>query len=100
MDPYRALRTVLLLPPPPSHSIEMNQSTPSGASTDGSHVGYRLTLEPWARRIRGEFGGEFGGERIVDSDRALVMHETRLAPVYYFPRDDPRQATRARAFKL
>ena len=64
----------------------MNHSTHSGTSTDGSHVGYRLTLEPCARRIR----GEFGGERIVDSARALVMHETRLAPVHYFPRDDVR----------
>ena len=64
----------------------MKASTPSGAPADGSHVGYRVTLEPCARRIR----GEVGGERIVDSDRALVMHETRLAPVYYFPRDDVR----------
>ena len=81
----RAPRTILL-PPPPTHRIEMNQSTPSATSSDGSHVGYRLTLEPCARRIR----GEFGGERIVDSDRALVMHETRLAPVHYFPRGDVR----------
>ena len=64
----------------------MKASTPSGAPTDGSHVGYRVTLEPCARRIR----GEFAGERVVDSGRALVMHETRLAPVYYFPREDVR----------
>ena len=64
----------------------MKASTPSGAPADGSHVGYRVTLEPCDRRVR----GEFGGERIVDSARALVMHETRLAPVYYFPRDDVR----------
>ena len=60
----------------------MKESTPAG----GSHVGYRLTLEPCGRRIR----AEFGGERIVDSERALIMHETRLAPVYYFPRGDAR----------
>ena len=64
----------------------MKESTPPGTPTDGSHVGYHLTLEPCDRRIR----GEFGGESIVDSDRVLVMHETRLAVVYYFPRDDVR----------
>ena len=64
----------------------MKESTPAGTPAGGSHVGYRLTLEPCGRRIR----GEFGGERIVDSDRVLVMHETRLAPVYYFPRGDAR----------
>ena len=64
----------------------MNESTRSGTPADRSHVGYHLTLEPCDRRIR----VEFGGESIVDSNRALVMHETRLAPVYYFPRDDVR----------
>ena len=81
-----APRPILLVPSTPRHSIEMTILTPSGAPADGSHVGYRVTLEPCARRIRGEFGGEL----IVDSNRALVMHETRLAPVYYFPRDDVR----------
>ena len=64
----------------------MKELTPSNTPTDGSHVGYHLTLEPCGRRIR----GEFGGESIADSNRVLVMHETRLAPVYYFPRDDVR----------
>ena len=64
----------------------MNESTRSGTPADRSHVGYHLTLEPCDMRIR----GEFGDERIVDSDRVLVMHETRLAAVYYFPRDDVR----------
>jgi class 3 adenylate cyclase/uncharacterized protein (DUF427 family) len=33
---------------------------------------------------------EFQGETVADSSSVLVMHETRLAPVYYFPRDDVR----------
>ena len=64
----------------------MNESMPFGTPTDGSHAGYHLTLEPCTKRVRVEYGGEC----IVDSDRVLVMHETRLAPVYYFPRDDVR----------
>jgi len=64
----------------------MKQPSPSGTPSGGSHAGYRLTLDPCDRQVR----GEFGGARIVDSDRVLVMHETRLAPVYYFPRDDVR----------
>lgn len=31
---------------------------------------------------------EFNGVTIADSDRVRVMRETRLAPVFYFPRDD------------
>ena len=51
-----------------------------------SHDGYRLSLEPEPRRIR----AEFGGRTIADSTDVLVMHETRLPPVYYFPRQDVR----------
>ena len=67
-------------------TIGSKQSTRADTPGDGTHTGYHLTLEPIDRRIR----GEFGGESIVDSDRVIVMHETRLAPVYYFPRDDVR----------
>ena len=49
-----------------------------------AHEGYRLSLEPEPRRIR----AEFQGETIADSADVLVMHETRLAPVFYFPRQD------------
>jgi class 3 adenylate cyclase/uncharacterized protein (DUF427 family) len=51
-----------------------------------AHDGYRLSLEPEPRRIR----AEFQGETIADSRNVLVMHETRLAPVFYFPRGDVR----------
>jgi class 3 adenylate cyclase/uncharacterized protein (DUF427 family) len=33
---------------------------------------------------------EFNGTRIADSARALIVHETRLPPAYYFPPDDVR----------
>jgi adenylate cyclase len=51
-----------------------------------AHEGYRLSLESEPRRIR----AEFRGETIADSGAVLVMHETRLAPVFYFPRGDVR----------
>ncbi len=51
-----------------------------------AHEGYRISLEPESRRIR----AEFQGETIADSSNVLVMHETRLAPVFYFPREDVR----------
>ena len=51
-----------------------------------SHTGYRLIIEPSARRIH----VTFNGETVADSRRVLVMHETRLPMVYYFPRDDVR----------
>ena len=51
-----------------------------------AHEGYRLSLESEPRRIR----AEFRGETIADSNAVLVMHETRLAPVFYFPRGDVR----------
>jgi class 3 adenylate cyclase/uncharacterized protein (DUF427 family) len=41
---------------------------------------------PHDKRIR----VEFNGITVADSSQVLVMHETRLAPVFYFPRDDVR----------
>ena len=43
-------------------------------------------MVPDQRRIRAAFQGEI----VADSSRVLVMHETRLAPVFYFPREDVR----------
>ena len=39
---------------------------------------------------------EFNGARIADSSRALVLHETRLPPAYYFPAEDVRMDLLAR----
>ncbi|MBI1944029.1 MAG: DUF427 domain-containing protein [Betaproteobacteria bacterium] len=47
---------------------------------------YQLRFEPSAKRVR----IEFNGTRIVDSARAIVLHETRLPPAYYFPQDEVR----------
>ena len=60
-------------------------------STDGDgreaiHRGYRFDIEPSPKHIR----IDFNGVTIADSSRAVVMRETRLAPVYYIPKDDVR----------
>ena len=49
-----------------------------------AHTGYRVVIEPSAARIR----AVVDGVTIADSTGVLVMHETRLAPVFYFPRAD------------
>ncbi len=54
-------------------------------NVDG-HVGYRMVIEPSGQRIQ----AIFNGETIVDSCRAMIMQETRLPPVFYFPREDVR----------
>ncbi len=51
-----------------------------------AHRGYRLVIEPSEQRIR----VIFNGETVAESDRVLVMQETRLSPVYYFPPEDVR----------
>ena len=48
--------------------------------------GYEIRFERNPRRIR----VEFNGAAVADSARALVLHETRHPPVYYFPREDVR----------
>src|SRR2546421_8320169 len=45
---------------------------------------YEMRIEPGTRRVRVEFNGAWLG----DSARALLVHETRLPPAYYFPRED------------
>lgn len=45
-----------------------------------------IYLEPFARRIR----ARFGGETVVDSTHALLLHEGGLLPVLYFPEDEVR----------
>ena len=47
---------------------------------------YRVVVEPCGKRLR----VVFAGETIADSRDALVLHETRLPPVTYFPRKDVR----------
>jgi class 3 adenylate cyclase/uncharacterized protein (DUF427 family) len=49
---------------------------------------YEISFEPCARRIRVEFNGIW----VADSTRALILHETRRPPSYYFPREDVQTA--------
>ena len=48
--------------------------------------GYEIRFEKSPRRV----WVEFNHEAVADSARALVLHETRHAPVVYFPREDVR----------
>jgi uncharacterized protein (DUF427 family) len=47
---------------------------------------HRLLLHPFPRRIRGLLGGEV----VVDSQRACLLHETGHLPQLYVPRQDVR----------
>jgi adenylate cyclase len=49
---------------------------------------YEIRFEPSARRIRVEYNGIW----VADSTKALILHETRRAPAYYFPRADVQMA--------
>ncbi len=59
---------------------------PRSDSERDHHEGYHVRVAPETKRIR----VEFGGATIAESSAVLVMHETRYAPVYYFPREDVR----------
>jgi uncharacterized protein (DUF427 family) len=48
---------------------------------------HRLYMHEFPRRIR----AVFGGETILDSTRAMLLHETGLLPQLYLPVDDVRQ---------
>lgn len=45
---------------------------------------YQISYEPCSQRVR----VVFNGITIADSKHAVIVHETRLPPVYYFPRSD------------
>jgi adenylate cyclase len=47
---------------------------------------YRFTFERHSRRVEAVLAGTV----IADSTRAVVLRETRLPPVFYFPREDVR----------
>lgn len=65
----------------------MTAIPPTAANTpDAIHRGYQLDIEPISKPIR----VEVDGVTIADSTRVVIMRETRLAPVYYFPKDDVR----------
>lgn len=72
--------------------VQSGPSSGAGPIGDTAHIGYRVTIEPCSRRMR----VVFNGETIADSTRAVIMHETRLAPAFYFPREDVRMAVLSR----
>ena len=47
---------------------------------------YRVDLDPSSARVR----VTFDGETVADSERTLVVRETKHEPVVYFPREDVR----------
>jgi len=47
-------------------------------------IEYELRVEPHPKRLRVRFRGAW----IADTTRAIVLHETRHAPRFYFPLDD------------
>jgi uncharacterized protein (DUF427 family) len=47
---------------------------------------HRLLLTPFPRRVR----GELGGETVIDTTGAFLLHETGLNPRLYVPLDDVR----------
>ena len=47
---------------------------------------HRVEVEPTPRRVR----VVFNGETIADSKRAVLLRESNLLPVYYFPPEDVR----------
>ena len=56
---------------------------PSGYA---KHPNYRISFEPCRKRIR----AVVGGETVIDTLQARLMHESKHIPVYYFPRCDVR----------
>jgi uncharacterized protein (DUF427 family) len=70
----------------------MTGTGPLGRNPTGSFnfdpppPGRSLYIEPTPKRIR----AEVAGETIADSRNALILQESGLQPVYYFPRDDVR----------
>ena len=51
-----------------------------------STADYRIHVEPSPKRVK----VVFNDVTVADSGQALVLHETRLPPVYYLPRKDVR----------
>ncbi|MDX6728994.1 MAG: hypothetical protein QOK49_3799 [Baekduia sp.] len=53
---------------------------------------HQLLLTPLPRRVRGELGGQV----VIDTERAHLLHETGLRPQLYVPLDDVRAETLTR----
>lgn len=62
-------------------NVNARGATPAGSQRRGD---YEIRFEPNPRRVRVEFNGTW----VADSTRAVVAHETRCPPRYYFPKED------------
>jgi len=57
---------------------------PSGHSALATNPDYEITVEAEPKRMR----VVFNGETIADSNKTVLLHETRLPDTHYFPRQD------------
>jgi len=57
---------------------------PKRESLYAKYPDYRVALEPNPTRVH----VTFDGETVVDSERTVIVRETKHDPVIYFPRDD------------
>ena len=64
---------------------------PAAATTTNDH--YRFTFEPENKRVV----ATYQGITLAESGRAMQLRETRIAPIYYFPREDVRMDLLARS---
>lgn len=68
-----------------AHGPLSGDPAPANYTIDGP--AHRIFVEPTAKRIRIDIGGEI----VADTVRAQVLHETGLLPVLYIPREDVRE---------
>ena len=59
---------------------------PKSQSLYHAHPDYRVDLEPNPARVQ----LRFEGETVAESERTLIVRETKHTPVVYFPREDVR----------
>jgi len=64
----------------------MPQDAESGGAPASENTDYEIRFVPSEKRVRVEFHGTW----VADSMNAIVVHETRVPPMYYFPTDDVR----------
>ena len=68
-------------PTQPARASQRDEERSNAFASD-----YRAVIEPSGKRVT----VVFGGVTVADTNRALVIYETRLAPAYYLPVEDVR----------
>ena len=64
----------------------MPQDTDPDGATASDNSDYEIRYVPSEKRVRVEYNGTW----VADSTNAIILHETRAPPMYYFPKDDVR----------